>query len=146
MKKILYLVSTLKRCGPTNQLSYIIKYLDKSRYTPIVLTLSEELENDSIKSHFTDGLGVRVETLNLSRIAGVFFAKSSLNKFIRENKIDLVHSQGLRADSLVGSLKIPKVATLRNYPFYDYPMTYGKIKGNLMAKFHLNSLKKVDEP
>ena len=145
MKRILYIVSTLKRCGPNNQLSYILKYLDKSSYLPIVLTLSEEHEGDSIKEYFIDDLSVRVETLRLSRIAGFFLAKKNLKKFIKENKIDLVHSQGLRADGLVGGLKIPKVATLRNYPFYDYPMTYGKIKGYLMAKLHLNYLKRIDE-
>jgi glycosyltransferase involved in cell wall biosynthesis len=142
MKKILYIVSTLKRSGPTNQLSYIIKYFDKSKYEPIVLTLSPEPKEDSMKSYFIDTLGVRVETLGLSRIQGLFFAKSHLEKFIKDNAIDLVHSQGIRADGLMSRIDIPRVATLRNYPYYDYPMKFGKLKGNMMARNHLKSIKK----
>ncbi|WP_066161420.1 glycosyltransferase family 4 protein [Aliarcobacter skirrowii] len=147
MKKILYIVSTLKRSGPTNQLSYIIKYLDKAKYEPTVLTLSPEPKDDSMKNYFTDTLGVRIETLGLSRLKGLFFAKNLIKKFIKDNDIDLVHSQGIRADMLMSGIDmIPRIATLRNYPYYDYPMTYGKLKGNLMAKLHLNYLKKIDAP
>lgn len=145
MKKILYLVSTLKRSGPTNQLSYIIKYLDRSKYSPFVLTLSPE-PVDSLKSFFTDSLGVEVHTLGLSRIKGLFFAKSTIKEFIQTNSIDLIHSQGIRADSLVSKMNVPRVSTLRNYPFYDYPMTYGRLLGGVMARMHLNYLKGIDCP
>ncbi len=142
MKKILYIVSTLKRSGPTNQLSYIIKYLDKTKYQPTILTLSPEPKEDSMKSFFTDVLGVRVETLGLSRVKGLFFAKGHLKKFIKDNNISLVHSQGIRADGLMSRIDIPRVATLRNYPYYDYPMKFGKLKGNLMARNHLKFISK----
>lgn len=146
MKNILYIVSTLERCGPINQLSYIIKYLDKTNFQPIVLTLSPELKEDSMKSYYIDVLDVKVETLGLSRVQGLFFAKIYIKKFINENKIDIVHSQGIRADKLMSTINIPRVATLRNYPYYDYPMTYGNIKGYIMAKMHLSYLKKINAP
>lgn len=146
MIKILYVVSTLKRCGPTNQLSYIIKYLDKAKFKPVVLTLSPEPTTSSMKSYFETALNVEVHTLGLSRIKGLFFAKSSLQKFIKANSIDLIHSQGIRADGLASKIKIKKVATLRNYPYYDYPMTYGRLRGWLMAKAHLNYLKSINSP
>jgi glycosyltransferase involved in cell wall biosynthesis len=142
MKKILYIVSTLKRSGPTNQLSYIIKYLDKSKFEPMVLTLSSELKEDSMKSYFEDVLNVKVQTLRLSRIQGIFKAKSKVKQFIKENYIDLAHSQGIRADGFMSGISIPKVATLRNYPYYDYPMKFGKLKGALMARAHLKAIKK----
>ncbi|MEI2401100.1 glycosyltransferase family 4 protein, partial [Paenibacillus phytohabitans] len=43
-------------------------------------------------------------------------------------------------------LPYPNVATLRNYPYADYVMTYGKIKGWIMAKVHLNILQKLSAP
>lgn len=141
MKKILYIVSTLKRSGPTNQLSYIIKYLDKNKFEPVLLTLSLEPSEDSMKTYFVDDLGVRVKTLGLSRIKGLFFAKQYIKKFIKDNNIDLVHSQGIRADGLMSGINIPSVATLRNYPYYDYPMKFGKFKGYLMARSHLKAVK-----
>ena len=63
MKKILYIVSTLERCGPTNQLSYIIKYLDKSKFEPMVLTLSPEPKEDRMKN-----------------VAGIIFFKGIFDK------------------------------------------------------------------
>lgn len=146
MINVLYIVSTLKRCGPTNQLSYIIKYLDKTKFSPIVLTLSPEPNVESMKSYFEDDLGVKVCTLGLSRVKGMFFAHSALNKFVKVNAIDLIHSQGIRADGLASKIKIKKVATLRNYPYLDYPMTYGKLRGLLMAKMHLSYLNKINSP
>jgi glycosyltransferase involved in cell wall biosynthesis len=144
--KILYLVSTLRRTGPTNQLSYIIKYLNKTIYEPFVLTLSEEPTKDSMKNYFVEQLNLEVHSIQLSRLQGLFFAKSKIEEFIKKNKINLVHSQGIRADGLMSNINIPRVATLRNYPFYDYPMTYGKFQGYLMAKKHLKYLKKIDFP
>lgn len=145
MINILYVVSTLKRCGPTNQLSYIIKYLDKTKFTPIILTLSPE-PIDSMRELFEGDLNVRVSSLGLSRFKSLFFARAALKRFIDANNIGLIHSQGIRADSLASKLDIPTVATLRNYPYYDYPMTYGHTKGWLMAKIHLGNLKKINSP
>jgi glycosyltransferase involved in cell wall biosynthesis len=145
MKKILYIVSTLKRSGPTNQLLYIIKYLDKTKFDSMVLTLSPEPKEDSMKNYFIDVLDVKVESLGFSRLKGLLFAKSYIKKFIKEHNIDIVHSQGIRADVFMSSIiDIPRIATLRNYPYYDYPMTYGNIKGFIMAKMHLSYLKKID--
>jgi len=146
MKNILYIVSTLQRCGPVNQLSYIIKYLDKNKFNPIILTLSKELDGDTMINHFTNILNVKVETLGLGRLKGLLLAKSKIKSFIKNNNIDLVHTQGIRADKLISQIDIASVATLRNYPYYDYIMTYGFIKGNIMAKLHLNALLKIDAP
>jgi len=146
VKNILYIVSTLEKSGPIHQLSYIIKYIDKNTFTPIILTLSPEDGQKSLKDYFTNILQVRVETLGFSRIKGMFFAKSKIEEFIKENHIDLAHSQGIRADALASKLNIPTVSTLRNYPYDDYPMTYGKLQGLLMAKFHLVHLTQIDHP
>jgi glycosyltransferase involved in cell wall biosynthesis len=145
MKKILYIVSTLKKCGPTNQLSYIIKYLNNNNFEATILTLSDEPE-DSMINYFRSNLNIKVDSLKLSRIEGIFKSLSKIKKYINENNIDILHTQGIRADSLVKNIDIPRVATLRNYPYYDYPMTYGKIKGIIMAFLHLHNLKKIDFP
>lgn len=143
MKKILYIVSTLKRSGPINQLSYLIKYLDKQKFEPVILTLSPETKKDSMKNYFESVLKVRVETLGLSRLQGLFFAKNNIEHFINKNNIDIVHSQGIRADGLMSNIDIVRIATLRNYPYYDYPMKFGKLKGVLMANNHLKYIKKM---
>jgi len=146
MIKVLYVVSTLKRCGPTNQLSYIINGLDKNKYIPIILTLSPEPSNDSMKDYFIKSIGVDVRTLDLSRLKGLFYAKYALDRFIKVNGVSLVHSQGIRADSLLSklSLSIPWVMTSRNYPYDDYPMKFGKVKGSIMAFSHIRAMRKCN--
>ena len=140
MKKILYIVSTLKNSGPTNQLSYIVKYLDKNKFEAVVLTLSPEPKNGSMKSYFTDTLKVKVDSLNLSRLQGLLFARHNVYKYIKKNCIDLVHSQGIRSDGLIKHIDIPTVTTLRNYPYYDYLSKFGWIKGRLMVFNHMKTI------
>ena len=146
MKKILYIVSTLKRSGPIIVLANIVKYLDRDNFEPIVLTLSSE-PKDSMKDYFEDELNTKVETLGLSRLQGLVFAKSHIGKFIKENDISIVHSHGFRADGLVSKISdIKSVSTLHNYPFYDYMMRYGNIKGYVMATLHLKFISKINKP
>ncbi len=144
MKKILYIVSTLKRSGPIIVLANIVKYLDRDKFEPIVLTLSSE-PIDSMKEYFENELNTKVATLALSRIQGLFFAKSRLEEFIKENNINIVHSHGFRADGLVSKLSdVVSVSTLHNYPYYDYMMRYGEFRGKIMANRHLKYLKNIN--
>ncbi|MGY6563448.1 MAG: glycosyltransferase family 4 protein [Halomonadaceae bacterium] len=142
MIKILYVVSTLKRSGPTNQLFNILKYLDRSVFEPHVVTLSPELEDSRWNDYVT--LEIGLESLCLSRIAGAFLAKHRLSGLVKKIKPDLVHTQGLRSDVLSAKLGgFPNVATIRNFPQLDYPMTYGELQGRWMAYHHVKELKKI---
>src|SRR5690606_9558118 len=102
MKTILYIVSTLKRSGPTNQLFNIIIYLDRSVFEPVLITLSPEPEDSRWQDY--QSLGVQMHSLNLSRLGGLFFAKSNLEKLIKKIQPDLIHTQGIRADFLISKL------------------------------------------
>lgn len=143
MIRILYISSTLKRSGPTNQLFNLIKYLDRDRFEPHLITLSPETD-DSRWNDFL-GLEVRLHALGISRIHGFFQAKSRVIQLLDQVNPDLIHTQGLRSDVLSSQmdLAIPKVATIRNFLQFDYPMTYGKLQGNLMAWRHTASLTRL---
>jgi glycosyltransferase involved in cell wall biosynthesis len=140
--KLLYIVSTLARSGPTNQLLNIIRNLDKERFDATVITLSPEPQ-DSLKAKY-DELGVDVKTLGLSRIQGLLHSKKRLKQFIDSLEPSIIHTQGLRADTLLSKLDspVPWVMTSRNYPFDDYPMKFGALKGQLMALTHISAMKK----
>jgi len=143
-RKVLYVVSTLKRCGPTNQLFGIVKNLDRAQFSPVVLTLSPE-GADSRWDDFS-ALGVDVQTLGLGRLAGVLRGGAELRKRIARIAPDLLHTQGIRADSMCVRLlsgRMPQVATLRNYPFKDYVMSFGLLQGRLMAYWHLYCLRQT---
>jgi glycosyltransferase involved in cell wall biosynthesis len=140
--KILYVVSNLVSSGPTNQLLNIIRNLDSEVFQVIVITLSPESDG-SMKYKF-DEQGVEVQTLGLSRIQGLFKSKMLLKKRINEIAPWIIQTQGIRADVLLSKLQleIPWIMTSRNYPFDDYPMKFGALKGKLMAHSHIAAIKK----
>ncbi|GHX42273.1 glycosyltransferase [Vibrio cholerae] len=145
MKKILYIVSTLKRSGPTNQLFNIIKDLDRSVFEPYIVTLSSEPEDSRWNDY--EKLGLNLYSLNLSRLGGVLFAKSKLKKLIDQIKPDIIHTQGIRADGILSALNVDIhwVMTSHNYPPEDYSMKFGWIKSKLMINRHFSYMKKCDE-
>lgn len=142
--KLLYVVSTLARSGPTNQLLNIIRNLDKEVFQPTVITLSPE-PKDSLKYKY-DEQCIDVHSLGMSRIQGLFKSKELLKKKIEQIAPSVIHTQGIRADSLLSklSLNTPWVMTSRNYPFDDYPMKFGALKGKLMAHSHLSAMRKCN--
>src|SRR5690625_1914881 len=142
--KILYVVSTLKRCGPTNQLFNLIKYLDRKRFEPHLITLSPEPKDTRWKDFKSKN--VNLYSLSLPRIFGFFLAKHKLIHLIRKIRPELIHTQGFRADILSSRLNknIPKITTIHNYPQKDYLMRYGRIQGRLMLNKHISAFRKLD--
>lgn len=140
-KKILYIVSNFRRCGPSNQLLYLLSNLDRSVFDPSVLTLAPENE-DSMIHDFLE-LDIKIYELKMSRKQFAFRGQSVLKSVVHKVTPDLIHSQGLRPDQAASKIKgIPAVFTLRNDPFVDYPMKYGKMMGGWMARKHLKLARK----
>ncbi|MBY6112814.1 glycosyltransferase family 4 protein [Halomonas sp. DP1Y21-3] len=142
---ILYVASTLSRSGPTNQLYSLISCLNKRKYKATVLTLSPE-KKDSRWHDFED-IGVKVVSLNMNRIEAFFRARSAIKKYLKELSIDILHTQGIRADLLSYLLKdkVIKVSTAHNYPQLDFPLTYGKFVGRGMAHVQHISFSGMDK-
>ncbi|MCW7553209.1 glycosyltransferase [Endozoicomonas gorgoniicola] len=140
--KVAYIVSTLKKSGPTNQLLNIVSNLDLNVFQPIVITLSPEPAESLLKEF--KRAEVTLYTLDLSRWSGVVFGLKKLRKLISTAKPDLLHTQGIRSDILASYLDKPHICTIRNYLQLDYPMTYGKLVGSVMTKCHIAFLKRID--
>ena len=142
MYKILYCVSTLGNTGPTNQLLSLIRNLDRSIFEPYLLTLSAEPPKS--KWHEFEEAGVKLYSLNLSRIKFFFKAKNDLTKLLAQIKPNIFHTQGVRADCLAAKLtnSIPHVITAHNHPYEDFPLKYKMIIGKIMADFHIKAMKK----
>jgi len=145
MKKILYIVSTLQRSGPTNQLFNIIKNLDLNLFEPYLVTLSPEVSDSKWADY--ELIGVKMQSLRLTRLKGLFFAKYKLNKLVEEIGPDLIHSQGARADVFSAGLlgiKVPKICTVRNFPQLDYKMTYGSLLGLYLTFTQTRAFRTLD--
>ena len=144
MIRILYITSTLRRTGPTNVMFNLIAKLDRLKYLPTVLTLSEEDKGyPSLMNAFLN-IDVQVHSLKLSRIWGFYLGTKRIQDFVNSNGIDVIHNYGFRGDLLMRKTAfpdIPLITTINSNIFEDYTMLYGNLKGAAMARLHIHSLK-----
>lgn len=140
--KILYVVSTLRQSGPTNQLKGIISNLDKSKYEAQVLTLSPEPKNTRLNDFIH--LGIEVESLDLSRFQFQLNGKQLLKKYMDKYNPDIVHTSGVRADTVVSKLNVPSkhCMTIRNYAYDDYIAKFGSVVGKFAAESNIKAMKR----
>jgi glycosyltransferase involved in cell wall biosynthesis len=144
MKKVLFIITTLRRCGPVNILFDIVKYLDRSACSAHVLTLCPE-EGDSRWDEFV-AAGATVSCLDVRKGMGSWMAALRLGRVVDDIAPDVVHCISFRAD-LMGALalgKYRKLSSQLNYPFDDYVMTYGNALGGAMAHLTAWALKRYD--
>jgi len=143
--KVAYIVSTLRRCGPTHQLLNIIENLDKNLFDPTVITLSEEPSGTMLAEFEKEG--VPVVSLKLGRFSGLIFGNSRLNTVLKTIKPQILHTQGIRPDTIAVKFSHYRVvSTLRNDPYVDYPLKYGLTKGRWMARIHIRAAGKMPCP
>lgn len=140
---ITYLVSSLARTGPTNQLFYIIRGLDKEKFNISILTLSPSERNDLLDKFAS--LGVEVLPLCRSRISSVSTLIPKIKRILDFSKTQILHTQGIRSDWISSRISNPpfRISTKRNDPIMDYPSHYGWFLGNIMAWTHLRIFKKI---
>ncbi|MFS0788253.1 glycosyltransferase [Shouchella sp. 1P09AA] len=142
--KILYVVSTLRSSGPTNQLLETIKHLDKSSFEASILTLSPEPENSMIDLFKKNS--IIVNSLSLSRKNFLIKGRKLLKGYIDTLRPDIVHTSGIRADveltKLTGDFK--HCLTVRNFVYEDYVAKFGNFVGKLASKSAIVSMKKCD--
>jgi glycosyltransferase involved in cell wall biosynthesis len=143
--RVLYLASTLRRTGPTNQLFNLVSNLPKEHFEPIVLTLSPEVA-DSLWPQF-GAIEVELRSLSMGRLGSGFHGFRSLISALQELQPDIIHSQGFRADILSARLRcdLPRLSTVRNYPGSDYRFSYGPARGFLVATAHVRALRRLDK-
>lgn len=126
MKKIIYCISTLKKTGPSIVLYNIVKNLDFTKYRPIIITLSPEINNSLIENF--KNLKVEIIQLNLSRIKGFLFGGFKLKKIIKKINPSIIHCNGFRDILLVGlfvNKKYKKIVTIHCDFAIDYVLKYG---------------------
>lgn len=144
MLKVVYICSSLKRTGPINVLFNLVTNFVSGKVYPVIVTLSPE-EEDSRYSEFAN-LGIEIVCLNFSHGNLSIFRYKKLYETLKALQPDVCHPFGFRADMLCSKRYLLKrfhfVSSIYNYPYDDYPMLYGKWKGNLMAYLHIKALSK----
>ena len=140
--KVLYIVSTLRSSGPTNQLLGNISNLDKDKFEARVLTLSPDPANNRRDDFIA--ANIDLDSLNLSRLQFQLKGKKLLKRYIDEYKPDIVHTTGVRADIAVAKLGLNSkhCMTIRNYAYDDYVAKYGDFIGKITAISSIEAMQK----
>ncbi len=146
VKSVLFVVSTLARTGPNQQLLNLCKFLPEFGWHPRVLTLSPD-PHLNLSEEF-ERTGIVVERLELSRLQGFLIAGKRAREAIRKLDPDVLHTSGIRSD-VIGhrvSGPVPHIMTIRNFAWDDYPEKFGRVQGSLMAMQHSKLIKKAQMP
>lgn len=142
--KIIYLISrAISSDGPVNQALNILIGLNKIEgVQAILVTLSPELKNKSWIQRFIDN-GIEVHQLN-QPAKNIKKCASILKKYIFENKVDVVHSSGYRADLVNMYLRdcVTTISTQRSNP-KELAEEFPKIIRSFINKFHVHIIKKL---
>ena len=147
MKKIVYIVSTLHRTGPTNVLAGIVKNLNKNKFKPIIITLSPELDYQNSWWKELEQSGIELYSLNLSRLKSLFIGCKKVKQLVDKIKPDLVHCHCFRSTVMAAKTlkKYKKIVTIHCDYEVDFKMAYGKIQGKLISYFYNRSLQKFNK-
>ena len=143
--KIAYVVSDLKRVGPSNQTLNIIRNSNYKNES-MVITLFKEPDDTMIEEYKNNN--IYIECLNLDRIGFIINGKKILSNILKKYQIKLVHSYGIKPDCLCvkvcKKINLIHVITLRNYPREDILTRMSFIKGRIALHNHLKALLSCD--
>jgi glycosyltransferase involved in cell wall biosynthesis len=142
--KVLFLISTLEKAGPTNVLFNIVKYLDRDKIVPVILTLSAE-PSVSRKKDFED-LGVEVFTYKKSRLYWMFSGLQSFKELVDQIAPDIIHSHSLRADisSDKHLRRYYRISTVHGDLYANYKDQYNTLVGWLFSKRQIDSIARLE--
>jgi len=144
MRKILFLISTIKQDGPNRVLENMIYGLKDEKFEVYVMSFLKDNDKKSVSR--LEKLGAKIVILNLNKkIEIITIGKEKLNQYINKLDPDFVHSHGILPDIVnAKSVSKRKFTTIHNNMFEDYIFSFGKLKGSLIIYWHKYYLKKFD--
>ncbi|WP_088188410.1 glycosyltransferase [Desulfosporosinus sp. FKA] len=142
--RIVYLMTSCRRSGPTQVVINIIKNLDSDIFEPILVTLYDEQE-DSDMAEFLPYVSEHY-LVKTGKKAIMLGQDGALRKKLKMINPDIIHSTGVFPDYAVSQMgEFKQMITLHNYVYEDYLAKFGKIKGTILAKMQLSAMKKTSK-
>jgi len=143
-KKVLFTINSLRRNGPNVVLANMIEGLSSEDVEIWIVSL---LAGDDVA--YVEGLlgqyrQVHYENLGLTGLPQIITSGVvKLKPLLEKVQPDVIHSHGLFPDYVSSKLRgFRLVTTVHNAPFEDYINRWGKIKGFLVAKWHMLLLRR----
>lgn len=142
--RVLYLMTSFRKSGPTQVIINIIKNLDQKKFDPVLVTLyDEQIDSDMaevlpyVSAHYLIKTGKKAIIIGKTKI---------LERVLTELHPDIIHSTGVFPEFAVAQMKrFNLFITLHNFMFDDYLTKYGKMKGMLLAKMELSAVRKSEK-
>lgn len=148
MLKIVIIITSLQRCGPTNVIFNMLEaYKSKEDQTVefAIITLVKE-KTDSRIDEFKK-IGIKVKSLGYNNWQTAFFNMKEAQNAILQERPNICHSTGFVPDLILSRLRsksIKRVTSVYNYPYEDFPMEFGKVNGNIMAFIQVRAIRNFD--
>lgn len=145
MINILYTISAIRDTGPNRVLENILKRLDRNKFKVYLLSYLDNDNEELIKK--IENMGIYVICLNLKKkLDIVTIGTKLLNDVIIKYRIKFVHSNGILPDiSNAKSNANIKFTTIHDNMFEDYILTFGRIKGRIIIKWHMHYLNMMNK-
>lgn len=143
MKKIIYLISSLKRNGPNRVLLSMLEGIDKTKYDVYIISFLND--NDLNYLEIIKKNVNNVYLLNLSKKHHIITkGRKNVQSIVDTISPDIIHSHGTLPDIVNAKIKTKskKITTIHDNMFEDYLYHFGYIKGKLIIKWHLYYLKR----
>lgn len=140
MVKLAFLVPSIENCGPINVVLNIIKYLNPSKVTPVLVAVKKGPENSYLffLENLLDNKVFYLEDFDSNEFG--------LLNIIEQYNIDCIHSHGYYPDKIVSNINgVKKISTVHSMFFKDYLKEYGNLKGYVGAFLHFYYLKKSQD-
>lgn len=138
--KIVFLMTSCKKSGPVQQMLNIIKYLDRTVFEPILVTIYTEEQTQSQLYIYEQY--VRHFYVSTNKLDVLLGRDKELRRKLEELQPDIIHSLGVFPDYAVCKMgKWPQIITLRNFIYDDYPAKFGKIIGKGLSRLHLYAIR-----
>ncbi|MBE5991554.1 MAG: glycosyltransferase family 4 protein [Paenibacillaceae bacterium] len=140
--KVAFVETNCKKNGPIKQTLYIIQYMNREVFDPVLVTIWPEEEDNSMINEYKE-INIPVFTANISKVKSIYEGKRVVKNILEDIKPDIVHSVGMPLYRMaLGYNDTIHLLTLRNYCYEDYPDYYGKIIGFLMAYFDIKLIRR----
>lgn len=137
--KIVYLMTSCRKSGPTEQTLNIIKNLDREKFEPVLVTIYEEELDTRINDYLPYVSGHHTILMGKKKI--IAKKNGKMIDFLKELKPDIIHSVGVFPNYLISSIGFNNhIFTLRNFAYEDYPAKFGKARGMFLAKLQISAI------
>lgn len=139
--KVLEIIQQGEIGGGESHLLTLLSKLDRNRFEPIVIALS-----DGEMINRLNVMGITNYVVN-SRLPFNFMVWKKMRRILEENSINVIHTHGARALSNIiypaSALKIPVVHTVHGWSFHDYLPSW-KRKLRIMGEKFLTGKTKMN--